>query len=421
MLDSDMNPWLRRYAFATALATLVLVGIGGVVTSRGVGMAVPDWPTTYGYNMFFFPVSKWVGGVFYEHTHRLVASFVGLLVVGLTRWLGGRASRLPLALIGTAEVFSGLALIRYFPGLSGTGHFLSGIGGVVLLAALVWVRNAPAPKPLPTLGWIAFGLVQFQGLLGGLRVVLYKDQIGVFHGTLAQLFFALLCAVSLFTTRWWQSNRLSPVKYGKPLRGLCLAGTLLILLQLVLGATMRHQHAGLAIPDFPLAYGKLWPDTDPGSVELYNQRRIEVIAVKPITSAQILLQMVHRVTALGILALVTAVAWSARHQPSAGESTNFANASRRGRGVTGLTRMWLSLVLLQVLLGAATIWSNKAADIATAHVLVGSLSLALGSLLCVILLREPALARKSLTVSRYARFISRKPFGPHPSPAEGGT
>ena len=78
-----------RYAWLTALVTFVLVGIGGLVTSHNAGMAVPDWPNSYGYNMFLFPVSKWVGGIFYEHTHRLVASFVGLLVVGLTRWLGG--------------------------------------------------------------------------------------------------------------------------------------------------------------------------------------------------------------------------------------------------------------------------------------------------------------------------------------------
>lgn len=65
------------FARFTALATLGLIGLGGLVTSHGAGMAVPDWPTTYGYNMFLFPVSQWVGGIFYEHTHRLWASVVG--------------------------------------------------------------------------------------------------------------------------------------------------------------------------------------------------------------------------------------------------------------------------------------------------------------------------------------------------------
>ena len=94
------NPWLNRFAVLTAVATFVLIGIGGLVTSKGVGMAVPDWPNTYGYNMFFFPVSQWVGGIFYEHTHRLVATVVGTLVVCLTRWLGGAPARRPLAIIG---------------------------------------------------------------------------------------------------------------------------------------------------------------------------------------------------------------------------------------------------------------------------------------------------------------------------------
>src|SRR4051794_17408191 len=112
MIRANENHWLHRFALLTAAATLLLICLGGVVTSKGVGMSVPDWPTTYGYNMFFFPFSKWVGGIFYEHTHRLVASAVGLLVVALTRWLGGRASRLPLAVIGGAEVAAGLGLLR---------------------------------------------------------------------------------------------------------------------------------------------------------------------------------------------------------------------------------------------------------------------------------------------------------------------
>src|SRR5512142_3476021 len=85
--------WLQGFALLSAAATLLLVCIGGLVTSHGVGMAVPDWPNTYGYNMFFFPFSQWVGGVFYEHSHRLVASGVGLLTTILALWLYGTKSR----------------------------------------------------------------------------------------------------------------------------------------------------------------------------------------------------------------------------------------------------------------------------------------------------------------------------------------
>src|SRR5216117_2358389 len=95
MTRTTDNPWLARFALLTTLATLVLVCLGGLVTSHEAGMAVPDWPNTFGYNLFFFPISQWVGGIFYEHTHRLMASVVGLLVVGLTRWLGGRQARQP--------------------------------------------------------------------------------------------------------------------------------------------------------------------------------------------------------------------------------------------------------------------------------------------------------------------------------------
>src|SRR5207245_3952670 len=141
---------------------------------------------------------------FYEHTHRLAATIVGVLVVGLTRWLGGSASRFPLAVIGLAELRAGLGLLVLGPQWNGTGYFLSGIGGVVLLAAAVWARNEPAAGVLPQLGWLAFALVQLQGLLGGLRVVLLKDQIGIIHAVLAQLFFVLLCVIAVRTSRRWK-------------------------------------------------------------------------------------------------------------------------------------------------------------------------------------------------------------------------
>src|ERR1041384_6748811 len=104
MTQPHQNRWLSRYAVFTAAATLVLICAGGLVTSRGVGMSVPDWPNTYGYNMFFFPISKWVGGIFYEHTHRLIASAVGLLTCILALWLWGKKSR-PLLRWAGAVIF----------------------------------------------------------------------------------------------------------------------------------------------------------------------------------------------------------------------------------------------------------------------------------------------------------------------------
>jgi cytochrome c oxidase assembly protein subunit 15 len=145
---------------------------------------------------------------------------------------------------------------------------------------------------------------------------------------------------------------------------------------------MRHQHAGLAIPDFPLAYGRLWPATDPASIDHYNQQRIEITSGNPITAFQIELQMVHRLLAALVLTGVALSAWITR--PSGARRSALPVAARR------LALGWLGLIGAQVVLGACTIWTNKAADVATAHVLVGALSLAAGSFLCIISFRRPA-------------------------------
>ena len=78
---------LHRFAAIVAASTALLLFAGGMVTSTGSGLAVPDWPNTYGWFMFSFPMKYWVGGIFYEHTHRLIASTVGFLIVVLAVWL----------------------------------------------------------------------------------------------------------------------------------------------------------------------------------------------------------------------------------------------------------------------------------------------------------------------------------------------
>jgi heme a synthase len=325
MSRSINNPWLNRFAWVTAAATLALVGVGGLVTSHGAGLAVPDWPTTYGYNMFFFPVSKWVGGIKFEHLHRLVASAVGFLTVILAVWLWVKEPR-------------------------------------------AWVR---------WLGVLAVFAVVLQGVLGGLRVVLLKDAIGVFHAALAQSFLVLMCLLALLTSRRWRNlpDAVPAVPDHSGIRNFPLIATLLIFSQLVLGAIMRHQHAGLAIPDFPLAYHKLWPPMDPASVTAFNQNRIEVEGLNPITAFQIGLQMVHRIVAMLILISVALCAFATRRRLSARHP------------LSRISLAWLGLIFLQVLLGAFTIWSNKAADVATAHVVTGALSLVAGTMLTIISFR----------------------------------
>jgi cytochrome c oxidase assembly protein subunit 15 len=315
------NRPLHRFALLTAIATFLLLGAGGLVTSHEAGMSVPDWPNSYGYNMFAFPISKWTGGIFYEHTHRLWASVVGLMTTVLAIWIWRKDSR-------------------------------------------QWMK---------WLGVIAFLLVVAQGVLGGLRVTMKMDSLGIFHGVVAQTFFVLTCALALFTSRFWIELAAKKIIFvPRGLRSHVLFVTILIFLQLILGATMRHQHAGLAVSDFPLAHGKIWPDTNPDAIARYNAERMEVTNVNPITAFQIILQMVHRIVALVIFAGVAAAAG--------------LSVKRLGKKdlLTKLAFFWLALIIFQIALGIATIWTDKAADVATAHVLVGALSLVTGALWCLI-------------------------------------
>jgi len=341
------NKGLGAFAILTAFAALVLISLGGLVTSHGAGLAVPDWPTTYGYNMFLFPVSRWVGGIFFEHTHRLMASVVGLLTAVLAIWLWVREPRR-------------------------------------------WVRR---------LGVIAFLAVLLQGLLGGLRVVWLKDQIGIFHAILAQLFFILLCAIALFCSRWWRNGLAGrPFADRAGLRGLILLTTAVVFCQLVVGATMRQQHAGLAIPDFPLAYHKLWPPLDSASIAAYNARRADFQGENAITAAQIILQMTHRAMALAIFVLVIVAARRLHRQLGPCHV------------LSRFSLVWVGLILVQIALGAFTIWSNKAADVATAHVVAGALTLATGALLTVISFRVLIPIRASVSNAGEAILVG-KPAG----------
>jgi cytochrome c oxidase assembly protein subunit 15 len=375
------NPALRRFALLTAAATFVLVWIGGLVTSHEAGMSVPDWPTTYGYNLFFFPVSKWLGGIFFEHTHRLVALGVGLLTTILALWLFGRKCRPLLRWGGVLMALGGVVYcaIRQ-SAMPAAGHLdeylmLVAIGATAFAASFYWPKCEASPKWLRWLGVAAFIAVVAQGVLGGLRVRLSNDPLGIFHATLAQLFFLLMSAIALFLTGFWRKLPARAEGDTRGLRYFLAAATLLILGQLAIGATMRHQHAGLAIPDFPAAYGKVWPDTSPAAIVKYNERRTDVTDHQPITAFQIVLQMVHRMTAGAVFVMVGICAWLARRQFGGGHL------------LSRMALVWFLLIAAQIFLGAATIWTGKSADIATAHVACGALSLALGGLITIISFR----------------------------------
>lgn len=388
---------LVRYAWFTVAATVVLICIGGLVTSHGAGMAVPDWPNTYGYNLFLFPISKWVGGILYEHTHRLMAALVGLLTAGLAAWLWiaetqGRVRAVGVSLMVVAVGLLGFRAMPVYLTLA-----------ALALPAMVWglYRFAREPSGLRWLGVTALAAVILQGVLGGLRVAWLKDEIGVFHGMLAQSFLVLTGTIALLGTRWWRE----PEHPSSPrvVRRMLLFATLLVLVQLGLGASMRHRHAGLAVPDFPLAYGRVWPPTDDASIRRYNQQRLEVVAVQPLERADVLLHMTHRLGAGAVVGAVLLAFFTSRRHLEPG------HVLRRG------TAAWLALVLVQFALGALTVWTNKAADIATAHVAVGSLILLGGGLLCAVAWRRPVPLAPALVLGDPGAPVGCAPNAPLPA------
>jgi cytochrome c oxidase assembly protein subunit 15 len=283
--------WLHRYAVFVASATVLLLVAGGLVTSTGSGLAVPDWPTTYGWSMFTFPLSKMVGGIYYEHGHRLIATTVGMLTIVLAAWLWWREPRRVVKLLGIA----------------------------------------------------ALGAVVLQGLLGGITVLFFLPApISIAHAGLAQIFFCLTVTLALMTSTSWRTEDVAPL--GDSTLRMMAAGTVaLTYVQILVGATMRHTGAGLAIPDFPLAFGHLIP---------------------PQWTSAIAVHYAHRVGALFVLVAVFATAIRARR--------HHGSLSRLTRPATFAS----IFVLLQVTLGAVTVLSQKAVLFNTAHVVTGALLLA---------------------------------------------
>ena len=197
-----------RLALATLGATCVLILLGGLVTNTGAALAVPDWPNTFGYNMILFPWSRMVGGILYEHSHRLMGALVGLLTL--------------------------------------------------LLAGALWREGGR----LRRLGLIAVAAVVAQGVLGGLRVVLLEDTLAIFHGCLAQAFFALLAVIVLLTA---PRGRVAARPVEPALKGLAVLAAVLVYIQIVFGALLTHA----------------------GRIDLHLAGAVLVFALVPIVTAQL--------------------------------------------------------------------------------------------------------------------------------------
>ncbi|MEX0641629.1 MAG: COX15/CtaA family protein [Pirellulales bacterium] len=207
------SPWPHRWAIALACATFPLLWVGGLVTTTKAGMAVPDWPNTYGYNLFLYPWSTWIAGpwdIFVEHGHRLIAATVGMITIGLTIVLWRGENRR-------------------------------------------WVRG---------LGIAALALVITQGIMGGLRVLWDERTLAMFHGVTGPVFFSLAVALAVFTSKRWMSGATGSVTVlanaksnagAGAIRALATVTCILVYLQIVVGAVLRHIPIGADPSTFALA------------------------------------------------------------------------------------------------------------------------------------------------------------------------
>jgi cytochrome c oxidase assembly protein subunit 15 len=301
---------LRRFTKFVAGSTLFLIFAGAMVTSTDSGLAVPDWPLSYG--MLMPPM---VGGIFYEHGHRMIATAVGLLTI----------------------------------------------------IQAVWLQRREPKRFVRILGWFSLAAVIVQGVLGGLTVIfLLPLAISVSHAGLAEIFFCLNIAIAFFSSRWYHQLRTlekgdAPVKMATGL-------ALLVYAQILAGAVLRHLGAGLAIPDFPLSFGRVVP--------LFESK--EIVAA-----------FTHRAGGFLVAAAVVAVVI---------RLVRFGS----GHPLRGLAHLLAVVVSAQVLLGGYVIWSGKQPHITSLHVALGATTLALSVILM--------LATRTLAWRRAPEERSRRPI-----------
>lgn len=201
-IPQSESRWPHRLAVALVCITFPLILIGSAVTTTQAGMAVADWPNTYGYNLFLYPWQTWILGpwdIFIEHGHRLFATLVGVLTIAMVVSLWFAEKR-------------------------------------------VWVWR---------LGLVTLGAVLFQGVLGGMRVLLSARTLAMIHACVGPVFFALCVAMAIFTSERWKRGE-PPQKHhgGLKLQRWALFATVLACIQLVLGAQVRHIAVGASPSSF---------------------------------------------------------------------------------------------------------------------------------------------------------------------------
>ncbi|HEX8342464.1 MAG TPA: COX15/CtaA family protein [Tepidisphaeraceae bacterium] len=375
-------------ALAVAVSVFPLIFMGGLVTSHGAGMSVPDWPNSYGYNMFLFPPAEWVGGIFFEHTHRLLGTLSGFLSIILVclAWAPGAnpLTRHRLAVFAVAMLTLLVAAVaarwvlaraQYVPpGLAGTISQLAvGFASLGLVAAAAWCCRVRQPRRwLRWLSVVQLLAIIVQGVLGGTRVTHVSVMLAMIHGCFAQLFFCLAAFTALAASRWWDRaagptarGGIDPSSATAARRTAWLVAGVwcCVACQLVLGVLMRHNNAGLAIPDLPLAYGKLLPPTSPAGLDAINAGRAWQHELDPVSMAQVWMHYGHRVGAIVVSVAVLLLVF------------RIVRKHRCANAIAWPAYILLGLVATQFTLGLLTVYYAKPAEIASSHVAVGALTL----------------------------------------------
>ncbi|MBZ0165545.1 MAG: COX15/CtaA family protein, partial [Candidatus Omnitrophica bacterium] len=241
------NAWLRRFTKLTAVSTLFLIFAGGMVTSTGSGLSVPDWPLSYG--SLFPPM---VGGVFYEHGHRMVATLVGFFTLSLAIWLWLKEER-------------------------------------------QWVK---------TIGYCALGAVILQGVLGGVTVLFFlPTPVSVAHGVLAQTFFLMTIFLAYAQSQERFARAGTAILADRPLQNWSLLLVVSIYIQLILGAIMRHTGSGLAVYDFPTMAGEWLPHVNALFLERINAWRFDQ-GLDSVAMPNVFFHLAHRFWAGLVLVLL---------------------------------------------------------------------------------------------------------------------
>lgn len=316
MNQKAYNSRLINLSKFTIFSTLILIFVGALVKSHEVGLSVPDWPTTYGENMFVFPLSNMVGGIFYEHGHRLIATFVGFLT----------------------------------------------------LCQAIWLSISNVERWLKVIGFTSLCVVITQGMFGGLTVIFFlPPMVSIIHGTLAQTFLVILIVIAYGLSRE-RSERDEKIKFSSQIQTRAFVLGILIYIQLILGALVRHTSSGLAIPDFPTMGGGFFPVFNDTMLNNINNYLFHID--KDLVSLfQVAIHFFHRVGAL-IISISFSIFFF-----------KYYNKLKQQKNIR--FSMWYILfaILFQIILGAATVISEKHEIITSLHVLNGAFLLGLTVLL----------------------------------------